>query len=122
LISTNKSVPFYGDGTTARDYTYVDDIVDGVFRALNNLKGFRIYNLGESRITQLSELIRLIENALNKKALLDRKPMQPGDVLKTYADIAKARTEIGYNPQYDMETGIRNFVNWFESAKTELYE
>lgn len=122
LIDTDRSVPFYGDGSTARDYTYVDDIVDGVLCALNNLKGFNIYNLGESRITKLNELITLIENALDKKANLDKKPMQPGDVQKTYADVTKAKTELGYNPKYDMETGIRNFVAWYDSAKSFLYE
>lgn len=122
LIDTDRNVPFYGDGTTARDYTYVDDIVDGVLCALNHLKGFHVYNLGESRITRLHELITLIETALGKKAVLDKKPMQPGDVEKTYADVTRAKTELGYQPKYDMETGIRNFVAWYQSAKSSLYE
>lgn len=122
LIDTNKSLPFYGDGSTARDYTYVDDIVDGVLCALHNLNGFHVYNLGESRVTRLNELVEIIEKALNKKAILDRKELQPGDVEKTYADTSKAKTELGYNPKYDVEKGIRNFVDWYNTSKSFLYE
>lgn len=120
-IDTNKSLLFYGDGSTARDYTYVEDIVEGIVCALNNLGGFRIYNLGESRVIKLGELIHEIESALGKKAILDKRPLQPGDVQQTYADITKAREEIGYNPQYDLKTGIRNFVKWYHAEKEHLY-
>lgn len=122
LIDSNKSLPFYGDGSTSRDYTYVDDIVNGVIGALNHLGGFRVYNLGESRVTKLHELIQLIEKALNKRAILDKKDLQPGDVQKTYADITKAKSELGYSPKFDMERGIQNFVAWYNSAKTFLYD
>jgi UDP-glucuronate 4-epimerase len=121
LIDQGKAIPFFGDGSTARDYTYVDDIVSGILCAINNLKGFNIYNLGESRVIKLDELILFIEKALNKKAILDKQPLQPGDVQKTFADITKARTEIGYSPAYDFETGIKQFVDWYKKFEESLY-
>lgn len=121
LIDQGKEVPFFGDGSTSRDYTYVDDIVSGILCAINNLKGFNVYNLGESRVIKLNELILSIEKALNKKAKLNKQPLQPGDVQKTFADISKAREEIGYNPQYDFETGIKQFVDWYKKNEKNLY-
>ena len=120
-IDNNKSLLFYGDGSTARDYTYVEDIVQGIVCALENLGGYRIYNLGESRVIKLRELIEVIQEAMQKEAILDKRPLQPGDVQQTYADISKARKEIGYNPQYDLKTGIRNFVQWYHAEKEHLY-
>jgi UDP-glucuronate 4-epimerase len=121
LIEQGKPLPFFGDGTTARDYTYVDDIVNGIDCALNHLGGFRVYNLGESRVVTLKDLIATIENAMGKKAILNKQPMQPGDVKLTYADISKAKKEIGYNPKFDLATGIRNFVEWYLANKSKLY-
>lgn len=121
LIDQGKEVPFFGDGSTSRDYTYVDDIVSGILCAINNLKGFNVYNLGESRVIKLDELILSIEKALNKKAKLNKQPLQPGDVQKTFADISKAKEEIGYNPQYDFETGIKQFVDWYKKNEKNLY-
>jgi len=117
LIDTNKPIPVFGDGSTARDYTYIDDIADGIVCAIQNLKGYNIYNLGESKVIKLSELIQTIENALGKKALIDRHPLQPGDVMITYADITKARSEIGYNPKFDIRIGIEKFVTWYIGNK-----
>jgi UDP-glucuronate 4-epimerase len=120
LIDDNEPLPFYGDGSTARDYTYIDDIVQGVILALTRLNGFNIYNLGESRVIKLTQIVRTIELALNKQAVLDKQPLQPGDVQKTYADITKARNELGYDPKYDLEIGIQHFVSWYKANKAFL--
>ena len=117
LIDEGKSVPFYGDGSTARDYTYIKDIVDGISCALNNLRGYRIYNLGESRVIKLDRLVKIIENALGKKAILNHLPLQQGDVKITCADISKAKAEIGYNPKYTFEDGINEFIQWYHKIK-----
>lgn len=121
FIDIDKPIPFFGDGSTARDYTYIDDIVEGIICSLNKLEGFNIYNLGESRIITLNELIHTIESILNKRAILDKHPLQPGDVQKTFADITKARNELGYDPKYNLEIGIQKFVNWYEENKASLY-
>jgi UDP-glucuronate 4-epimerase len=120
LIDEGKPIPFYGDGSTSRDYTYIDDIVNGVGCALNNLGGYRIYNLGESTVINLNKLVHTIENFVGKKAIFNRLPPQQGDVNSTYADISKARGEIGYNPQSDFETGIKKFVEWYNNNKAIL--
>ncbi len=122
LIDNGKSIPFYGDGSTARDYTYIEDIVNGINCALNHLNGYCIYNLGESKVINLKTLVATIENVLNKKAIFNQLPFQPGDVKITYADVSKAKEEIGYNPKYDIETGITKFVEWYNVNKFDLYE
>jgi UDP-glucuronate 4-epimerase len=122
LIDEGKPIPFYGDGSTSRDYTYIDDIVQGINCAINYLNGYQIFNLGESNVISLTQLVETIEISLNKKALLNKQPMQPGDVSKTFADISKARSEIGYNPKFDFQTGIVEFVKWYKSQKTNLYQ
>ncbi len=121
LIEMGKPIPFFGDGSTARDYTYVSDITDGIDCAFQHMKGYKLYNLGESRIILLKDLIKVIEERLGKKAILDLKPMQPGDAVITFADISKARKEIGYQPQFDLKTGIDNFVTWYLANKSKLY-
>lgn len=113
LIDEEKPIPFFGDGTTARDYTFITDIVNGISCALDNLDGYRVYNLGESRIINLKELVLVIEKALGKKALLNKLPLQTGDVRITYADISRAKAEIGYNPKYVFKEGIDEFVKWY---------
>lgn len=120
LIDEGKPIPFYGDGSTSRDYTYVEDIVNGINCALSHIGGYKIYNIGESKVINLKKLVETIENILGKKAILNQLPLQPGDVTKTYADISKAKEEIGYNPKYDIETGIRKFVEWYKSNKSVL--
>jgi UDP-glucuronate 4-epimerase len=120
LINEGKSIPFYGDGLTSRDYTYITDIVNGISCALSHLKGYNIYNLGESKIITLRHLVDTIEHVLEKKAILNFLPMQQGDVSRTYADISKAETEIGYHPEYDIETGIKEFVDWYKKSSTNL--
>lgn len=119
LIDEGKPIPVFGDGTTRRDYTYIDDIIQGVMAAISYDKSqFEICNLGESRSIELSSLIELIEENLGKKAIIDRKPLQPGDVPITYADISKAQDILGYNPTTDIVDGIKEFIKWYKKVKT----
>jgi UDP-glucuronate 4-epimerase len=113
LIDEGKKIPLYGDGTSQRDYTYIDDIIGGIMGAINNLRGYDIFNLGESQTTPLRKLISLIEQALGKKAEIEELPDQPGDVPRTYADITKARRVLGYDPRVKVEEGVKRFVQWF---------
>jgi UDP-glucuronate 4-epimerase len=114
LISEGKPIPVFGDGTTRRDYTYVDDIIDGVVGAINyDQSDYEVINLGESRTVELRELIALLEKELDAHAIIDRQPAQPGDVPQTFADITKARKLLGYNPATQIEEGLRKFVAWF---------
>ena len=117
LISAGKPIPVFGDGSTARDYTFVSDTVEGILACTTKEFGFEIFNLGESQTVTLSYLIELLENALGKKAVIERKPLQPGDVPITFADISKAKARLGYNPQVKIEQGIPKFVEWFRSKK-----
>jgi UDP-glucuronate 4-epimerase len=118
LIDEGKPIPFYGKGSSARDYTYIRDIVNGISCAFRDLNGYKIYNLGESRVIKLKTLVATIENALGKKAVLNKLPVQQGDVEITYADISKAKTEIGYEPKYTFEEGINEFIEWYLKTKT----
>lgn len=120
LIQENKPIPFYGDGSSSRDYTYIEDIVNGISCALNHFEGYKIYNLGESKVITLKKLVEIIETILGKKAVLNQLPMQQGDVSRTFADISKARAEIGYNPAYDFETGMKKFVDWYKTMSANL--
>jgi len=114
-IHAGKPIDQFGDGTTRRDYTYIDDIIAGLRAAIDyDASKYEIINLGESRTVELRELISLLEKALGKKAQIDRQPMQPGDVPQTFADIAKARRLLNYNPQTQIEDGVNKFVEWFQ--------
>ena len=117
LISENKEIPFYGDGNTARDYTYIDDIIDGILKSVYYLEKnsdiYEIINLGESEVVTLSEMLSEIEKNLNKTAIKKILPLQPGDVQKTSADITKAKNLIGYNPTTNFQNGTKKFVEWF---------
>jgi UDP-glucuronate 4-epimerase len=113
LIDAGRPIPVFGDGSARRDYTFVEDIVDGVVACTERTLGYEIFNLGESQTVRLDELIRLLEQALGKPALIDRQPLQPGDVPVTYADIAKARRLLGYDPKTKIADGIPKFVAWF---------
>jgi UDP-glucuronate 4-epimerase len=117
LISRGLAIPVFGDGSTARDYTFISDIVDGVMACTQRTIGYGIFNLGESQTVTLTRLIELIENALGQKAVIDRQPPQPGDVPLTYADVTKARTILGYRPAVPIERGIPRFIEWFRSSK-----
>jgi UDP-glucuronate 4-epimerase len=119
-IMAGQPVPFFGDGTAERDYTYITDTLQGVLGAIDRTRtsapGHEIFNLGESAVTSLSALVQLIENAVGRKAVLDRLPAQPGDVRRTLADISKARTHLGYAPSVQVGDGIPRFVAWFRES------
>jgi len=113
LIDAGKPIPVYGDGATARDYTYIDDILEGVIACTSREFGYEIFNLGESETVQLHRLVELLESALGKPAVIHRLAPQPGDVPLTCADITKARQCLGYQPRFKIVDGIQKFVNWF---------
>lgn len=113
LIEEGKPVPMFGDGSTRRDYTYIDDIVDGLEKALDTPFRYEIFNLGESRTTTLRDLIDMIAGCLGRPAQIDPQPLQPGDVPITYANIDKARRLLGYVPKFSMEEGVRRAVQWY---------
>lgn len=112
LIEAGRPVPVFGDGRMRRDYTYIDDIVAGVLAAVDRCQGYHLYNLGESKPVSLNDMIAALELALGKRATIDRRPLQPGDVDQTYADIGLARAELGYNPATSFEDGIARFIAW----------
>jgi UDP-glucuronate 4-epimerase len=125
LMAAGKPLPVFGDGTTQRDYTYVDDIVDGIVRSWEWLQHgdadtglYDIFNLGGSNPVPLLDLIRLLEQALNVPAMIDWQPAQPGDVPITFADLQKSRAILGYNPQVDIATGIERFAAWFQGQRS----
>ncbi len=113
LIDAGRPVPMFGDGTTRRDYTFIDDIVDGIVRAVEGCRAYHIYNLGNSSPIALREMIELIGEALGKAPVISPQPEQPGDVHLTYADISRARSELGYEPRTPFRTGLERFVAWF---------
>ncbi len=117
LISEGSPIQVFGDGSSRRDYTYIDDIIQGVRAAIDYDKSIHeVFNLGESQTVTLAELIELIERSLDMNAIIDRQPWQPGDVPATYADITKSREMLGYNPATKIQDGIPKFVEWFRST------
>ena len=117
LILEGRTLPRFGDGRTERDYTYIDDIMDGLVKALDKVDGYEIFNLGESRRVSLSRLIEVIEHEAGAKAKIERLPDQPGDVRMTCADIGKARRLLGYDPRVPIEEGVRRFVSWLRTEE-----
>jgi UDP-glucuronate 4-epimerase len=122
LISKGAPIPVFGDGTTQRDYTFIDDIIAGVRASIDYVgnyekSDYEVINLGESRTVELRELISLLEKELGTRAQVDRQPSQPGDVPQTYADITKARRLLGYDPQTNIEEGLHRFVEWFRRQR-----
>ena len=117
LIDRGEKIPIYGDGSSRRDYTYIDDLIEGILGVIRYHKGFEIYNLGESQTTSLIELIKLIEGAFGKKADIEMLELQPGDVSVTYADITKAKRMLKYQPKVKMEEGIKRFVEWYRAQR-----
>jgi len=117
LMSAGQPIPMYGDGTTSRDYTYVDDIVEGVWwslcRALDGPPEYEIFNLGGSETTSLSTLIQMVGAAIDVEPVIRRLPMQPGDVARTYADISKAERMLGYRPTTTLADGLAAFGEWY---------
>ncbi|MFG0316603.1 MAG: GDP-mannose 4,6-dehydratase [Planctomycetota bacterium JB042] len=119
-IVRGEAIPFFGDGSSRRDYTFVADIVDGVVRAVGPAEGFRIYNLGGSRTTSLAELVEKIASRVGKEAVLDRQPDQPGDVPITFADVSRAEEELGYAPKTSIDEGLDRFVEWYVATREVL--
>ena len=117
LIEQEKPIPVYGDGSMMRDFTYIDDIIDGTVAAMNKCEGFNIYNLGESQPITVNDLIGAIEKALGKTAIREYIPLQPGDVNRTFADITKAHRELGYNPKTPIRDGLAKFAAWLRQEK-----
>jgi len=119
LILEDKEIPFFGDGSTSRDYTYIDDIVDGIIKATEWLsageeKKYDIFNLGGDKTVSLKRMVEVIEETLGKKARINQLPMQPGDVNRTCADISHSKEVLGYSPKTTFEEGISKFVKWFK--------
>jgi UDP-glucuronate 4-epimerase len=119
LIHFGRSIPVFGDGSTSRDYTYVDDIVAGILAAYDRNDRCRIYNLGGSDPVRLSDLIEGIERAMGRAAVIERRPAQPGDVERTYADVSRSRIELGYEPRVKLAEGLRRFAAWFKANVNE---
>lgn len=117
LIASGREMPVYGDGSTQRDYTYITDIIDGVWSAIDRCRDFRIYNLGESQTVELNRLIGLLEKYMDASAKIKRLPDQPGDVSITFADVRKARKELGYSPHVSIEQGLQEFIRWFRGVR-----
>lgn len=125
LMLEGKEIPMFGDGTTSRDYTYIDDIVDGIIKScsycMNNKKVYEILNIGNSSPTTLKEMIETIGETLGLEPKINQLSMQPGDVDRTYADVSKAKRLIGYEPKTTFKEGIKSFVNWYKENE-ELYK
>ncbi|MDH4264833.1 MAG: GDP-mannose 4,6-dehydratase, partial [Deltaproteobacteria bacterium] len=113
LIHQEKKVALFGDGSSRRDYTYIDDAIAGTMGALIKEHGYEIYNIGESQTISLAELIQAIEQRVGKRARVEYLPAQPGDVERTYADIRKASERLGYRPQTKIQEGLDRFVHWY---------
>ncbi len=119
-IDEGKPIQVYGYGKPERDFTYIDDIIQGLLRSIERVHGYEIINLGESHTITTNQLIQLIEQALGKKAIRQDLPMQPGDVNRTFADIRKARQLLDYHPTTPVEVGIERFVEWYLKNKHSL--
>ena len=120
LMEAGKPIPVFGDGTTGRDYTYIDDIVAGVLAALDYTPPsgvpYDVFNLGNSHPVTLNEMIAGIERAIGRRAVREQKPLQPGDVPLTWADVTKSARQLGYKPATQFDEGLRRFVAWFRSV------
>jgi len=111
----------FGDGSSSRDYTYIDDIVDGIIRAIDRPLGYQIFNLGNGNPISLKEFISIVEEASGKKAVIKILPDQPGDVPRTCADISKAKELLGYYPKVTFEEGIRRTVEWYSTEYSSVF-
>jgi UDP-glucuronate 4-epimerase len=117
LIEAGEPLPCFGDGSSERDYTYVHDIIDGIVKAHDKTQGYRIFNLGESQTISLRDLVAAIGRATGKDPVVAWEPDQPGDVPRTFADVSRAKSELGYDPQVGVEEGLRRFVEWYRLMK-----
>ncbi|MFN4315619.1 MAG: NAD-dependent epimerase/dehydratase family protein [Chitinophagaceae bacterium] len=120
-IDAGEPIRVFGDGSSSRDYTFVTDIVNGILAAVAYSRtGFEIFNIGNNQSVPLNSLIAAIEEVVGKKAIIDRQAEQPGDVPHTYADISKARRELGYQPVVDIDAGLTQFWHWFQANRLIL--
>lgn len=117
IIDSGEDLPMYGDGTSQRDYTYIDDIISGVVKAIDKNLGFEVINLGNSKTVNLKYFISVIEGLLGKKAKIKRSPLQSGDVPITFADVSKAKKLLGYNPKTNIEKGMAELVRWYKNDR-----
>jgi UDP-glucuronate 4-epimerase len=121
LMAAAKPIPMFGDGSTSRDYTYVDDIIDGVVAAIDQPRSgapaFRVYNLGGSRTTTLKQLIDLVGKSIGMKPVIEALPEQPGDMQRTLADVTLSAKELGYAPKVSMDEGMRRFAEWWRGLE-----
>ena len=117
LIFEEKPIPVFGDGSTKRDYTYIDDIIEGIISAANYLDNnyYEIINLGGGEPVSLEEMISVLENTIGKKAIIERKSMQKGDVIKTVSDITKAKKLLNFSPSTKFKDGIKLFIDWYKN-------
>ena len=122
LIDEGKPITMYGDGTMRRDFTYIGDIVDGVLKAIDKCGEYRIYNLGESRPIVLKNMIAAIAKAVGKEPIIESEPQPPGDVDVTYADVSRAKAELGYEPATQFEDGIEKYVAWYREQEVLSHE
>ena len=117
LMLEGQSVPSFGDGTTRRDYTYIDDIIQGMRAAMDyDATPYEVVNLGNNRTVSLAELVQQLERALGVEAKIERLPDQPGDVPQTWADVAKAERLFGYRPETELAAGLDSFVAWLRES------
>jgi UDP-glucuronate 4-epimerase len=117
LLAEGREIEQYGDGSSARDYTYVSDIVEGILRALDRCRAYHVWNLGGSQTTTLAELVRKIAGGLGTEPRVRVLPAQPGDVERTWADIDRARRELDWSPRLDIDRGIELFLGWFRGQR-----
>lgn len=113
-ILKGEAIKVFNNGEMSRDFTYIDDIVSGIIGAIKHPKGFEIYNLGRGEPVRLMDFVASLEESLNKKAILDFQPMQPGDVTATWADVTKAARDLGYEPKTSIRDGVNSFVEWYK--------
>lgn len=123
-IYSGQNISVFGDGSTSRDYTYIDDIVNGIINCIDRVNGYEIINLGNSSPTKLAELVRLIQDISGRKSEIRMEEMKPGDVFTTFADIEKAKKIIGYRPETSIKEGLEKFISWYEKNLKDgkLYE
>jgi UDP-glucuronate 4-epimerase len=117
-MEAGEAIPVFGDGSMRRDFTYIDNIIAGVKKSIDRCAGYRIYNLGQSQPVTVSELIAHLEEAVGRKAIIERLPLQPGDVQQTYADVSRAQEELDYQPAWELRDGLARFVAWMRENAT----
>ena len=118
-IFKDETIEIYGDGSSSRDYTFIEDIISGIENSIERVDGYQIFNLGNSHSVKIIDLIKIIEQKTGKKADINFTEPQPGDVFTTYADIRKAKKMLKYQPKTNIDEGIGKFVSWYQSRDKE---